>query len=178
VTVSAKPAAPPPVIRPAGPQDAPGVAALLAELGYPGGSAEQVRDRLARWAGAKNAVVLVADVAGRAGRLAGAVAVTAIPYFEHDGSWGRIVALVVAGESRGLGIGRLLVRAAEQVALDLGCLVMEVTSARNRAEAPAFYRAVGYQDRCPASARYLKDLVPGASAGSYAMRAASGNEIS
>lgn len=165
-----------PVIRPAGPQDAPGVAALLAELGYPDGGAGQVRERLARWAAAENGAVLVAE---HAGRLAGAVAVAAIPYFEHDGSWGRIVALVVAGESRGLGIGRRLVRAAEQAALGLGCLVMEVTSARSRDEAPAFYRAVGYRDWCPQSARYLKDLVPGASSGSYAMRRpASGNEIS
>jgi hypothetical protein len=47
---------------------------------------------------------------------------------------------------------------------------MEFTSARGRAEAHAFYRAVGYQDWCPHSARYIKDLVPGASASSYAMR--------
>jgi hypothetical protein len=77
------------VIRLGRPEDAPGVAALLAELGYPGGSVGQVRDHLARWTGAGNAVVLVAE---HAGRLAGAVAVAAIPYFEHDGSWGRIVA--------------------------------------------------------------------------------------
>jgi predicted N-acetyltransferase YhbS len=166
----------PPVIRLARPQDAAAIAALLTELGYPGSSAEQVRERLLRWAAAGNAAVLVAE---HAGGLAGAVAVAAIPYFEHDGNWGRIVALVVAGQSRGLGIGRELVRAAEQAALGLGCVVMEVTSARSRDEAPAFYPAVGYQDSCPQNARYLKDLVPGASAESYAMRhPLAGNEIS
>jgi GNAT superfamily N-acetyltransferase len=160
-------AASPPTIRPAGPQDAPGVAALLIELGYPGDSVEQVRQRLARWARAENATVLVAEYQAR---LAGAVAVTAIPYFEHEGSWGRIVALVVAEGNRGRGIGRLLVESAEQAALGLGCITMELTSARRRPEAHAFYPAVGYQDWSPHSARYVKDLIPGASASSYAMR--------
>jgi GNAT superfamily N-acetyltransferase len=157
-----------PTTRPARPQDAPGVSALLIELGYPGDSVEQVRERLARWARAENATVLVAQYQAR---LAGAVAVTAIPYFEHEGSWGRIVALVVAEGSRGHGIGRLLVESAEQAALGLGCVTMELTSARRRPEAHAFYRAVGYQDWCSLSARYVKDLVPGASANSYATRA-------
>ena len=37
------------------------------------------------------------------------------------------------------------------------------------ADGPAGHRAVGYQDWCPHSARYVKDLVPGASANAYAM---------
>jgi GNAT superfamily N-acetyltransferase len=143
------------------------VAGLLIELGYPGDSVEQVRERLARWTRAENSAVLVAEYQAR---LAGVVAVTAIPHFEHDGSWGRIVALVVAEGNRGRGIGRLLVEAAEQAALSLGCVTMELTSARRRPEAHAFYPAVGYQDFSPHSARYVKDLVPGASASSYAMR--------
>jgi GNAT superfamily N-acetyltransferase len=157
----------PPTVRPASPEDAPGVAALLIELGYPGDSVEQVRERLARWTRAGNAEVLVAEYQAR---LAGAVAVAAIPHFEHDGNWGRIVALVVAEGNRGRGIGRLLVESAEQAALGLGCVSMELTSARRRPEAHPFYRALGYQDWCPNSARYVKDLVPGASASSYAMR--------
>jgi GNAT superfamily N-acetyltransferase len=158
----------PPTVRPARPHDAPAVAALLIELGYPGDSVGQVRERMARWARAENAAVLVAEYQAR---LAGVVAVTAIPYFEHDGSWGRIVALVVAEGHRGRGIGRLLAESAEQAALSLGCVTMELTSARRRPEAHAFYPALGYQDWSPHSARYVKDLVPGASASSYAMRA-------
>jgi GNAT superfamily N-acetyltransferase len=154
-----------PVIRPARPGDAPGVAALLIALGYPGNPADQVRRRLERWTASADAAVLVAEDQDR---LAGVVAVTAIPYFEHDGSWGRIVALVVSEEDRGRGIGRLLVHSAEQSAAGLGCLTMEVTSARRRAEAHAFYRALGYQDWCPQSARLVKELVPGASAQAYA----------
>jgi GNAT superfamily N-acetyltransferase len=160
-------ATPSPTIRAAELRDAPGVAELLIELGYPGDSIEQVRERLARWVRAENAAVLVAEYQER---LAGVVAVAAIPYFEHDGNWGRIVALVVAERSRGRGIGRLLVESAEQAALRLGCTSMELTSARRRPEAHAFYPAIGYQDWSPNSARYVKDLVPGASAKSYAMR--------
>ena len=76
-----------PTIRPARPQDAPGITTLLIELGYPGDSVEQVRERLARWTRAENATVLVAQDQAH---LAGAVAVTAIPYFEHEGSIGSI----------------------------------------------------------------------------------------
>ena len=47
---------------------------------------------------------------------------------------------------------------------------MEVTSARNRSASHAFYRSLGYHDWCDRSARYLKDLVPGALAGSYGAR--------
>jgi hypothetical protein len=61
--------------------------------------------------------------------------------------------------------------AAEAAALAQGCLTMEITSARQRAEAQAFYRSLGYQDWCPQSTRLLKDLVPGASDANYAMRA-------
>jgi GNAT superfamily N-acetyltransferase len=54
----------------------------------------------------------------------GIVAVTAIPYLERDGRWGRIVALVVSASCRGLGIGRHLVQAAEIAASDLGCVAI------------------------------------------------------
>jgi GNAT superfamily N-acetyltransferase len=141
------------------------VAALLTELGYPDNSVDKVRDRLAGWERAHNTTVLVAEYQAH---LVGLAAVAAIPYFEHGGNWGRIVALVVADGHRGRGIGRLLMEAAEKAALDQGCLTMEISSARHRAEAHAFYRTVGYEDWCLRSARFRKDLVPGAS--DYTMR--------
>lgn len=61
---------------------------------------------------------------------------------------------------RGLGIGGRLVEAAENAARERGCVAMEVTSARSRAESQPFYRSRGYQDRGGQSVRYLKDLVP------------------
>jgi GNAT superfamily N-acetyltransferase len=154
-------------VRRAQPNDAAHVAALLAELGYPDNPVEQVRQRLTMWAREKTSLALVAD---RHERALGIVAVTAIPYLEHEGRWGRIVALVVSPACRGQGIGRQLLEAAEKAASELGCIAMEVTSARSRAESHSFYQNLGYQEWGDRSARYLKDLVPGASKVAYASR--------
>ena len=148
-------------VRRAQPGDAAPVATLLAELGYPGNQTEEVRRRLAMWERETAGLALVAE---RQGQLAGIIAVTAIPYLEREGRWGRIVALVVSSACRGQGIGRRLVDAAEKAAGELGCVTMEVTSRRSRTESHPFYRNLGYEDRCDRSACYLKDLVPGAPA--------------
>lgn len=129
--------------------------ALLAELGYPGNSEDDVRMRLTTWAGESTSRVLVAE---HRDKLLGVIAVTAIPYFERDGRWGRIVALVVSAGSRGQGIGQQLVAAAETAAAGLGCVAMEVTSSRSRTGSHPFYRKLGYQESGDRSARYLKAL--------------------
>jgi predicted N-acetyltransferase YhbS len=154
-------------VRRARVDDAEQVASLLVELGYPDNDEADVRRRLEMWAMEESGAVLVAD---RDGRVVGTVAVSAIPYLEREGRWGRIVALVIAEECRGSGIGRRLVEAAEKAAADLGCVTMEVTSARGRTGSHPFYRSVGYADWGDRSVRYLKDLVPGASAVSYGAR--------
>lgn len=147
-------------VRKAQPDDAQQVAALLVELGYPGNPAGEVRRRLVIWERDTTALALVAE---RQGQVEGVIAVAAIPYLEREGRWGRIVALVVSSACRGQGIGRRLVDAAEEAAGELGCVTMEVTSRRSRTESHPFYRNLGYEDCCDRSARYLKDLVPGAS---------------
>ena len=148
------------LVRRAQPGDAAQVAALLAELGYPDNRTEDVQRRLAMWERETTGRALVAE---RQGQVVGIIAVTAIPYLEREGRWGRIVALVVSTAYRGQGIGRWLVDAAEKAAGELGCVTMEVTSRRSRAESHPFYRKLGYEDWCDRSARYLKDLVPAAS---------------
>lgn len=144
-------------IRHAQPEDAAPVTALLAELGYPDNEVADVRRRLALWAGETTSRALVAECHGQ---VQGIVALTAIPYLEREGRWGRIVALAVSSSCRGMGIGRQLVQAAENAASALGCVGMEVTSARSRAEAHHFYQKLGYQDWADGSARYRKDLDP------------------
>lgn len=145
-----------PVIRRARPGDAAAVAALLADLGYPGNDADAVRRRLAMWEREESGAVLVAE---NEARVVGTVAVAAVPYLEREGRCGRIVALVTSAGCRGRGIGRRLVEAAERTAADLGCVRMEVTSARHRAESHPFYRGLGYEDSGDRSVRYLKDLI-------------------
>lgn len=130
-------------VRPAALDDAAAVTGLLHQLGYPDNTVPEVRDRLAAWALAPDASVLVAAFGGR---VVGVVAVAAVPYLEKPARWARIVALVVADDVRSRGVGRCLVAAAEAAARDLGCVATELTSARRRVRAHAFYRANGYQD--------------------------------
>ncbi|MFL6073163.1 MAG: GNAT family N-acetyltransferase [Mycobacteriales bacterium] len=144
-------------VRPAERADAPTVNALLHELGYPSNTAEEVSGRLARWSGRDDLLVLVA-VGGQ--QVLGVAALAVVPYFERPGCWGRVVALVVDTRARGLGVGRRLLAATERAALARGCVRMEISSSRRRAGAHAFYRSVGYTDRCEESARFLKELAP------------------
>jgi GNAT superfamily N-acetyltransferase len=130
-------------VRHAEPDDAAQVATLLAELGYPGNQVADVRQRLDLWANETTSRVLVGE---RHKQVLGIIAVTAIPYLEHAGRWGRIVALVVSSTCRGRGVGRQLVQAAEEAASELGCVVMEVTTALSRTDSHLFYQALGYED--------------------------------
>jgi GNAT superfamily N-acetyltransferase len=148
-------------------EDAADVAALLTELGYPDNRLDDVRQRLSMWTQQSHGAVLVAESSGE---VVGVVGVVAVPYLEREGWWGRLVALVVAARFRRQGIARNLVEAAEEQALRHGCITMEVTSARNRTESHRFYRRLGYEEWSFRSARYLKDLVPGALAGSHGAR--------
>lgn len=142
-------------VRAAEKTDVPAITALLHELGYPSNTDDEVLSRLTRWSGRDDLLVLVA-ADGK--RVVGVAALAVIPYFERPGYWGRLVALVVDAEVREKGVGRRLLIAAERAALARGCVCMEISSARRRAEAHAFYTALGYTDRCGESARFHKDL--------------------
>ena len=80
-------------IRDAQPDDGAQVAALPAQLGYPDNRTAGVRRRLELWAAEATSRALAAEQDGQA---LGIIAVTAIPYLEREGRWGRIVALVVS----------------------------------------------------------------------------------
>jgi N-acetylglutamate synthase-like GNAT family acetyltransferase len=144
----------PVTIRSAELTDAPRIAELLTELGYPA-DAGTVRQRLTYWLRDQASRVLVADLDGR---VVGCVSLHAIPYLEHTGRWLRIESLVVeAGRRRG-GAGRALVDAAERLARQWGCVLIEVTSKRSRADAHAFYRRLGFTDACDQAGRFTKEI--------------------
>ena len=140
-------------IREARPEDAPALAALLAELGYPD-DVEAVAGRARAFPADPASFLLVAeDEEGPAG-LASA---TVLPLLHEDGGWCRLSALVVAKGRRRTGIGRTLVAAIEERARQAGCRYLEVTSGERpeRDPAHAFYRALGLEE---VSRRYLKPL--------------------
>jgi GNAT superfamily N-acetyltransferase len=140
-------------IRSAQISDAPAITALLHELGYPSNAEAEVTERLAQWSDRDDVLVLVA-AAGQP--VVGISALNVIPHFVQPGSWGRVAALAVAADLRGRGIGRRLLAATEQAALDRGCVRMEINSSRRRTGAHAFYQSLGYTDFCEEAARFVK----------------------
>lgn len=142
-------------IRSAEATDAAAVNELLNQLGYPQEDDAATATRIGTWSEDPSSAVYVADAGGG---VLGLIAVHVCPFFERDGSWGRIVALVVAEHVRGQGVGGRLVAAAESFAATHGCVRMEVTSADRRQGAHDFYRRLGYVDQAGTSSRFLRDL--------------------
>lgn len=148
-------------IRSARGADAPAVNGLLGQLGYPQDGQDGQDDRAATasriqtWAEDPSGAVYVAEADDD---VLGVIAVHVCPFFERDGAWGRIVALVVSDRARGRGVGSQLVAAAESFAATRGCLRMEVTSGDHRRAAHEFYRRRGYIGAAGKSSRFLRDL--------------------
>jgi GNAT superfamily N-acetyltransferase len=141
-------------IRRARAADAEALVPLYAQWGYPQ-PAEAIAERLALWASTPLAEVLVAEADGA---LAGMVGVCAAPHLALPGRYGRVGGLSVDAGFRRRGVGAALIGAAEELARSWGCDRMEITSSRSRAEAPGFYPAIGYEDRCERSARFIRPL--------------------
>lgn len=138
-------------LRAATQDDAAAVARLLGALGYPC-SAADAADRIDAIARDARQVMLVADGDDD---LSALLALDFMYYLPLGRTTCRITALVVATDYRGRGIGRLLIREAERRAWAADAARIEVTSAEQREEAHAFYRAVGYRD---AARRFVKPL--------------------
>jgi len=142
-------------IRPAHPADASAVNQLLNQLGYPQDSQAATANRIQTWAEDPSSAAYVAEAGDD---LLGVIAVHLCPFFERDGSWGRIVALMVSDRARGRGVGSHLVAAAESFAATRGCLRMEVSSGDHRQDAHGFYLRRGYIDQAGKSSRFRRDL--------------------
>ncbi|GAB3374447.1 hypothetical protein GCM10027431_27000 [Lysobacter rhizosphaerae] len=136
-----------PKVRPAEPGDSVALSELFGELGFPC-SPHEVLDRL----GAAEDMALVATLEGR---IAGVITTNVMPVLHRPMPVGRISALVVAQDNRGLGIGRVLVTAAEALLASRGCGLVEVTSNFRLERAHGFYESVGYE---ATSYRFKKDL--------------------
>jgi GNAT superfamily N-acetyltransferase len=132
-------------IRPVEHRDAVEVAMLSGELGYPmaAGLIEERLEVVRASPPHQPADILVA-VDLRGDRVIGWVHVC-VPLFLTGIRAGSIWGLVVASTYRGRGVGRGLMEAAEQWAVDHDCKEMRLTSAVQRLEAHAFYERLGYR---------------------------------
>jgi GNAT superfamily N-acetyltransferase len=128
-------------IRRASGADAPLIAVLTGQLGYPA-TALQIRERLRRIQPASQNAIFVADSA-RDG-VVGWLHVSKEPLLESDVR-AEVNGLVVAEGQRSLGAGAQLLAAAEDWARKHGCKSMSVRSNVIRERAHKFYERNGYE---------------------------------
>ncbi len=118
--------------------DAPMLAALAGELGYPTTSAEMERRLEVLRTDPRHKIVVAEHNA-----LLGWIHVSMIETLESE-SFAEIRGLVVAETHRGSGIGRQLVAAAEHWANQKKCSRIRVRTNIVRVDAHAFYKKLGY----------------------------------
>jgi N-acetylglutamate synthase-like GNAT family acetyltransferase len=128
------------VLRDATLDDAPKVAPLLGELGYPV-AADRLLPRMRRMLARDDQRILIAE---NMGETLGLLALHVFPALAYDADVALIMALVVAEAARGLGVGRALVDRAEAVGKSLGAGRLMVTTHVRRADAHAFYERLGF----------------------------------
>lgn len=124
--------------------DCEALARLLGGMGYPVDSAaleERLRPLLADSA---NHLVLVATVNYV---VAGVIVGMLTPMLQHERPLGRITALAVDEDQRGLSIGKRLVAGAERWFASRGVTRLELTSAEQRSDTHRFLRAVGFREK-------------------------------
>jgi ribosomal protein S18 acetylase RimI-like enzyme len=126
-------------LRPARATDAPAIAALFTDEGYPAGPSDIVA-RLGRFSTPESRVI----VAEHEGAILGFIAVHAMARFEHDDLILRILALVVDAGARERGVGRALMAEAERTGLELGAAFVELTAGHHRPDARHLYESLGY----------------------------------
>ncbi len=127
------------------------MAALLDDLGYPS-SAEQAAERLVRIATDSTTVLIIAEADGE---VAGLAALHVQNLVERDDPGCTLAALVVGQRFRRRGVGARLTEAMEAEARSRGCHSLALNTAHRRADAHAFYEALGYEHT---GRRYRKEL--------------------
>ena len=142
----------PPHIRRAVATDAGEIARLTTELGYPASTAD-IAARLDELLASRSHFIAVAELASN---LAGWVAAERRMLLE-SGERFEIIGLIVSRDMRRAGVGKALVRTAEDWARATGAEVIHVRSNVTRIESHPFYERLGYFRRKTQHA-YAKEL--------------------
>jgi len=129
------------VVRPARAGDAKRIALLSHELGYPS-TADEVRRRLRRIRQDDRHAVYAAQLPG--GEIVGWVHLFLHETVETEPR-AEVGGLVIDEAFRRRGLGRLLMRCAEEWALGKGCRLVSLRSNVVRKEAHLFYKRLGYR---------------------------------
>lgn len=139
--------------RDAEPGDIVALTGLMNQLGYPTSEHDMVKrmETIFAHPDYKTIVaVLNNEVVGMAGLYKGL-------HYEKNGSYMRITAFVVREDQRNLGIGKLLIIAAEEWAVTQGinAVVISSRNSEERRAAHAFYQKMGYDNK---SSGFFKQL--------------------
>jgi GNAT superfamily N-acetyltransferase len=120
--------------------DAEPIAGLVSALGYPC-TEDRMRARMEALVADRGHATFVATIDATVAAMIGAFICR---IYEEDAPVGRIIALSVACEYRGQGLGRSLVQAAERWFRSEGVSAVLVNSGFDRQDAHDFYVRVGY----------------------------------
>lgn len=138
-------------IREATLEDGREIASLVTALGYPT-NASDMRERLEGLIADGAYVTFVAELGGEIIGVAGACTAR---FYEKNGRYARLVALVVSEDSHGKGVGASLVRAVERWANAKGAAEIFLNSGVQREGARRFYEKLGYR---VTGVRFSKEL--------------------
>jgi GNAT superfamily N-acetyltransferase len=128
-------------IRSATLADASVLATLVTALGHPT-TAGEMAGRLAAILARTEYATFLAELDGTVVGMAGAMMAH---FYEKNGSYARLVALVVDPAHRGSGVGERLVQAVERWGTQQGACEVVVNSAEHRSAAHRFYERAGYR---------------------------------
>jgi len=140
------------VIREMNPSDAKDAAELSSELGYPA-SADEMEERLRQFAALGNHVVYAACLEDR---VVGWIGVGIVHHLQSQ-AFGEIDGLIVGSKHQGRGIGRKLVKKAEEWIARRGVARVLVRSRITREGAHAFYLRQNFS-RVKTSAVFEKSI--------------------
>jgi GNAT superfamily N-acetyltransferase len=133
--------------------DAPALAQLITELGYP----TQAAKMESRLESILNDPQYRTFVAINDGRVCGMIGTCSFHSHEHNGQGGRILALVVSPKERGRGVGRVLIQAAEEDFAGRNITRIALNTRFQREDAHRFYENLGYSRT---GYRFVKELKP------------------
>ncbi|MBZ9579574.1 GNAT family N-acetyltransferase [Klebsiella quasivariicola] len=137
------------LIRTAESKDIPSLQTLFLQLGYQTETAI-LEQRIT--APQSTLSVLVAEAENA---VCGVIVINFILPVHENRLWALISALVIEEASRGSGIGRQLLHAAERLARDKQCAQIELSSSEKRIRAHQFYESNGYKE---VRKRFVKPL--------------------
>ena len=132
-------------IRSATIQDVDGMTILMEHLGYPT-TVEKMKSRFELIDSREDYKTKIAFLNGK---VVGMIGLMKGFYYEMDGCYIRIVAMVVHTDYRNNGIGRRLIEEAENYAREIGAsgLVLNSGNRPERLKAHQFYKNLGYLEK-------------------------------